>query len=66
LFASGFLPGHPVQLTIGTRVVAKLTASVLGTVTYMIDPATLKLAAGNHTVKLESMLITVTGTFRSS
>jgi hypothetical protein len=50
----------------GTRVVAKLTASVLGTVTYMIDPATLKLAAGNHTVKLESMLITVTGTFRSS
>lgn len=66
LFASGFLPGHPVQLTIGTRVVAKLTASVLGTLTYMIDPATLKLAAGNHTVKLESMLITVTGTFRSS
>ncbi|MGC9962928.1 MAG: S53 family peptidase [Acidimicrobiales bacterium] len=65
LFASGFLPGHPVQLIIGTRVVAKLTASVLGTVTYMIDPAALKLAAGSHTVKLESMLITVRGTFTS-
>ena len=64
LFASGFLPGHPVQLLVGARVVAKLTASILGTVTYMLDPATLKLAAGTHAVALDSMLIDVTGSLR--
>jgi hypothetical protein len=53
-----------VQLLVGARVVAKLTASILGTVTYMLDPATLKLAAGTHAVALDSMLIDVTGSLR--
>jgi subtilase family serine protease len=66
LFASGFLPGHPVRLLIDNQVVVTLTASVLGTVTYMIDPATLKLVAGSHTLLLESMLIRVTGSFTTS
>jgi hypothetical protein len=63
VFASGFLPGHPVHLLIDGHAVRTLTASVLGTVTYMIDPATLSLSAGSHAVLLESMLIDVRGSF---
>jgi subtilase family serine protease len=63
LLDQGFLPGYPVQLSIDGKQVAKLTASMLGYVTYMIDPATLKLAAGRHTVRLTSMLVTATATF---
>jgi subtilase family serine protease len=66
LEAGGFLPGHPVRLAVGGRKVATLTAGDLGTVTFMIDPATLRLAAGRHTVTLGSLLLTKTGTFRSS
>jgi subtilase family serine protease len=66
LFATGFLPGHPVRLLIDNSVIGTLTASALGTVTYMIDPVMLKLAAGKHTLLLESMLITVTRSFSSS
>jgi hypothetical protein len=60
LLAQGFLPHHPVQLLIGHRTIATLTANTLGAVTYMIDPSLLKLAAGQHEVELESMLIDVT------
>jgi subtilase family serine protease len=63
VFASGFLPSHPVHLLIDGHAVSTLTASVLGTVTYMIDPATLSLSAGSHAVLLESMLIDVRGSF---
>jgi subtilase family serine protease len=66
LLAPGFLPGHPVWLTIDGHQVAKLTAGNLGTVTYMIDPSALHLSAGWHAVRLTSMLLTETGTFRSS
>ena len=66
LLDQGFLPGYPVQLSIDGKQIAKLTASMLGYVTYMIDPATLKLAAGRHTVRLTSMLVTATATFTTS
>jgi hypothetical protein len=65
LFAAGFLPGHPVQLLIDNHVVVTLTASVLGTVTYMIDPTTLHLVPGTHEVMLKSMILKVTSSFRS-
>jgi hypothetical protein len=55
-----------VRLLIDNSVIGTLTASALGTVTYMIDPVMLKLAAGKHTLLLESMLITVTRSFSSS
>jgi subtilase family serine protease len=65
LLASGFLPGHPVELSIDGHAVARLAAGILGTVTYMIDPGQLKLAAGRHVVRLASMLVTMTRSFRS-
>jgi hypothetical protein len=66
LLAGGFLPGHPVRFAIDGKTVATLTANTLGDVTYMIDPAMLKLPAGRHTVTLTGMLVTQTAHFRSS
>jgi len=65
LLAGGFLPGHPVHLTVDGRAVATLTVTPLGTVTDMIDPAALNLPAGTHQVQLSSLLITETATFRT-
>ncbi|HEX4256076.1 MAG TPA: S53 family peptidase, partial [Streptosporangiaceae bacterium] len=65
LLAGGFLPGHPVHLTVDGQAVATLTATPLGTVTDMIDPTTLNLPAGTHQVELSSLLITQTATFRT-
>jgi subtilase family serine protease len=66
LLAGGFLPGHPVHLTVDGQPVATLTATPLGTVTGMIDPAALNLPAGSHQLQLSSLLITQTGTFRTN
>jgi hypothetical protein len=66
LLGTGFLPDHPVRLTIDGRLAATLRAGGLGTVTDMIDPATLHLAPGWHTVGLTSLLLTETDRFRSS
>jgi hypothetical protein len=66
LLGGGFLPSHPVTLAIDGKTVATLTANTLGTVTYMIDPAGLKLPAGRHTVTLTGMLLRQAGHFRSS
>jgi subtilase family serine protease len=63
LLAGGFLPGHPVQMSIDGSPVATLTVGDLGTVTYMIDPGMLSLAPGEHTVQLSSLLLDMTGTF---
>jgi subtilase family serine protease len=64
LLAGGFLPGHPVQMSIDGKTVATLTVGDLGTVTYMIDPSLLNLAPGEHTVRLSSLLLNMTGRFR--
>jgi hypothetical protein len=37
----------------------------MGTITYMIDPALLKLPAGLHKLRLDSMLLNMTDDFRS-
>ena len=66
LFGTGFLPMHPVTVTIDGTKVATLTASTLGAVDDNIDPAALHLAPGRHTVTLGSMLINQTGTFSTS
>jgi subtilase family serine protease len=65
LLATGYLPGHPVQLSIDGQAVGTIQATTLGTVTYIISPATLKLAAGRHVLKLSSLLLTSTKTFTS-
>jgi hypothetical protein len=63
LLAGGFLPAHPVRLSIDGKFIATLTANPLGDVTYMISPALLLLAAGRQLVSLVSMLITETARF---
>jgi len=63
LLAGGFLPTHPVRMTIDGKFIATLIANPLGDVTYMISPALLHLAAGPHRVSLASMLITETASF---
>jgi subtilase family serine protease len=63
---TGFLPGHPVELSIDGQQVATLTATSLGYVTYMLDPAALSLSPGTHVLQLTSMLLTSTKTFTSS
>ncbi len=65
LLAGGFLPGHPIELLIGARLITTLKASPLGKVTYMIDPSLLKLARGGHNIELKSMLIDETSRFSS-
>jgi subtilase family protein len=56
--AGGFLPEHPVRLYIDGHFVTTLTASGAGIVRYVLSPASLHLAAGQHLIKLTSMLIT--------
>jgi subtilase family serine protease len=65
LLGTGFVPAHPVQLRIDGRLIATLTVNPLGDVTYMIDPALLKLSQGRHAVTLTSLLITETAAFAS-
>jgi subtilase family serine protease len=64
LLAGGFLPGHPVRMSIDGKLIATLTVGDLGTVTSMIDPSLLKLAPGEHTVQLSSLLLSKTAKFR--
>jgi subtilase family serine protease len=61
LVATGFLPFHPVVVSVSGHRVAELHADRRGDVEATIDPARLHLPAGTHVVALRSMLITVTG-----
>ena len=65
LSGTGFLPGYPVRVLIDGQHVAKLITDPLGDVTETIKPHKLGLAAGQHTVTLESLLIDETGQFTS-
>jgi subtilase family serine protease len=65
LMAVGFLPHHPVTLTIDDHEVATITANTLGSVSYVVDPALLKLPRGRHTLTLKSMLLTATTNFET-
>jgi subtilase family serine protease len=66
LSAEGFLPGHPVALSIDGRQVAVLHAHPDGSVSYVIRPASLGLHSAQHEIKLSSMLLVATDTFRVS
>jgi subtilase family serine protease len=55
--ASGFLPRHPVTVTVDGRATTPLTADRTGHVTY-------RAPRGRHTVALHGMLITETATVR--
>jgi subtilase family serine protease len=62
---TGFLPGHPVRLTIDNHNVAVLTADSTGSVSYTISPSSLGLSHGHHVVTLTSMLLTARTAFVS-
>ena len=63
---AGFLPRHPVTLAIDGTTITTLTASDRGTVSYLLNPAALGLAPGQHVLTLHSMLIITTASFRST
>jgi subtilase family serine protease len=63
LLAAGFLPQHPVELDIDGHQLATITANTLGSVSYAVDPALLKLPQGRHKLTLKSMLLTATTNF---
>jgi subtilase family serine protease len=65
LLAAGFLPQHPVELDIDGKHVATITANTLGSVSYAVDPALVKLTRGAHTLTLKSMLLTATADFQT-
>jgi subtilase family serine protease len=64
--AGGLIPLHPATLFIDGRKITILHASTRGSVSYVIDPAAIGLPAGQHTLRLVSMLLTATKGFRSS
>jgi hypothetical protein len=65
LTGQGFLPGHPVRLSIDGRKIVTLHADGHGSVSYQINPSALGLPPGRHTADLVSMLITTTNVFHS-
>jgi hypothetical protein len=65
LTGQGFLPGHPVAMSIDGRKIVTLHADGHGSVSYLINPSALGLRPGRHVVDLASMLITTTNVFHS-
>jgi hypothetical protein len=65
LTGQGFLPGHPVRLSIDGRKIVTLHADRHGSVSYQVNPSALGLPPGLHTADLVSMLITTTNVFHS-
>lgn len=63
VFGQNLLPNHPVTLFVTTALIATLTVSPQGYVTYMITATVLGLTPGVHTAKIMSMLVTELGTF---
>ncbi len=66
LTARGFLPLHPVTITIDGRTVATVHADKAGKLSFRISPAALHLHSGRHTLIMTGMLLTMRTTFLSS
>ncbi|TCO60659.1 hypothetical protein [Actinocrispum wychmicini] len=56
--SSGFLPGHPVKISIDGTVLTTITADTSGNIAYGFTPASKTIGAGQHTVSIDSMLLT--------
>lgn len=54
---TGFLPGHPVTLSVDGNPLATVTADTSGNWSYSFTAAGLGLAAGPHTLSVNSMLL---------
>ena len=53
----GFLPGHPVTLTVDGHPLAKVVADTSGNITYSFTAARTGLAAGPHALTVHSLLL---------
>jgi subtilase family serine protease len=63
LTSTGFLPGHPIVITVDGHSLATVTADSSGNVSYAFTAAAKGLAAGSHTLGLASMLLDQSTTF---
>jgi hypothetical protein len=61
--STGFLPDHPVTLSVDGTPLATVTADTSGNITYAFTPAGKKLTAGKHTLSVTSMLLDQQRTF---
>lgn len=61
--SSGFLPGHPVRISVDGTALATVTADTSGNIGFGFTPASKNLAAGKHTVSIDSMLLTQSKAF---
>jgi hypothetical protein len=60
--SSGFLPGHPVTLSVDGTQVGLLAADSSGAVGFQFTPDDLSLSLGSHTLTIHSMLLDQTET----
>jgi len=65
VFATGFLPQHPVEVDIDDRKITTITATTTGSLSYLLDSSQLKLASGTHTLAVKSMLLTASTTLQT-
>jgi hypothetical protein len=63
VMSSGFLPGHPVHLSVDGAPLTTLTADTSGNIGFGFTPASVNLGAGRHTLTVDSMLLSQSATF---
>ncbi len=61
--STGFLPDHPVTISVDGTALATVTADTSGNITYAFTPAGKNIAAGRHTLTVTSMLLDQSRTF---
>lgn len=61
--SQGFLPGHPVTISVDGTTLATVTADTSGNITYAFRPSDAGLSTGSHTLTVQSMLLDQTRTF---
>ncbi len=61
--SQGFLPDHPVTLSVDGTALATVTADTSGNITYAFRPQDKQLAPGQHTLTVHSLLLDQTATF---
>ncbi len=55
--STGFLPGHPVTISVDGTALTTVTADTSGNITYSFTAAKAGIAAGDHQISIHSMLL---------
>ena len=63
IMSSGFLPDHPVMISVDGAPMTTVTADTSGNITFAFIPAVKGFAVGRHTVSITSMLLDQSRTF---